>query len=121
MKNYYNNPRPIIITQPQPSNMSMLFICKCIFYYKSKNVCYYFDFIFGKYSPKYLFEYWGSKVNIVIEYTETKWYIKLTKFGYYRVVRKYRILYKRGWSRPDLSSICRFGGHLNLNAQIKVR
>ena len=103
MKNYYNNPRPIIIIQPQLSNMSFLFICKCIFfYYRSKNVYYYFDFIFGNYSPKYLFEYWGSKANIVIQYTETKWYIKLTKFGYYRVVRKYRILYKRGWSRPNL-------------------
>ena len=31
------------------------------------------------------FEYWGGKANIIVEYIETKWYIKLTKFGYYTV------------------------------------
>ena len=81
MRNYYNNARP------QHTKMSFLFICKCmIFYFKSRNVYHYFHFIFGKYSPKYLFEYWEGKANI-IEYIETKWYIKLTKFGYYRVVK----------------------------------
>ena len=34
---------------------------------------------------------------------------------------KYRILYNRGWARPDLRSIYRFGGHLNLDAKIQVR
>ena len=116
MRNYYNNPRP------QLTNISFLFTSKCmIFYYKSRNVYYYFHFIFGKYSPKYHFGYWGGKVNIIIEYIETKWYIKLTKFGYNRVVKKYRILYNRGWSKPNLRSICQIGGHLNLNAQIQVR
>ena len=72
MRNYYNNPRP------QLTYMSFLFICKCmIFYYKSRNVYHYWHFIFGKYIP----EYWGGKANIIIEYIETKWYIKLTKFG----------------------------------------
>ena len=80
MRNYYNYPRP------QFTSMSFLFTCKCIiFYYKSRNVYYYFHFIFGKYSPKYLFEFWRGEANIIIEYIETKWYIKLTKFGYYRV------------------------------------
>ena len=65
--------------------MSFLFSCKCmIFYYKSRNLYYYFHFIFGKYSPKYLFEYSGGKAKIVSEYTETKWYIWLTKSGYYQ-------------------------------------
>ena len=58
-----------------------------IFYYKSRNVCHYFHFIFGKYTLKYLFEYWGGKTNIIIEYIETKWYIKLKNFSYYRVVK----------------------------------
>ena len=79
MRNYYNNPRP------QLTNTSFLFSCKCmIFYYKSRNLYYYFHFIFGKYSPKYLFEYSGGKAKIVREYTETKWYIWLTKSGYYQ-------------------------------------
>ena len=56
-----------------------------IFYYKSRNIYCYFHLIFGQYSPKYLFEYWGGKANILIEYIETKWYIKLTKFDYNRV------------------------------------
>ena len=33
-------------------------------------------------------EYWGGKANLRIGYIETKWYIKPTKFGYYRVVKK---------------------------------
>ena len=116
MRNYYNNPTP------QLTNISYLFICKCmIFYYKSRNVYYYFHFIFDKHSPKYLFEYWGGKTNIIIECIGTKWYIKLTTFSYYRGLKRYRILFSRGWFRRDLRSICQFGGHLNLDAKIQVR
>ena len=98
MRNYYNNPTS------QLPKMSILFICNYrIFYCKSRNVYYYFHFIFVPFSIL------RGKANIKIEYIETKWYVKPTKFGYYRVVKKYRILYSRGWSKPDLRSIYRFG------------
>ena len=59
MRNYYNNPRP------QLTNISFLFTSKCmIFYYKSRNVYYYFHFIFGKYSPKYLLNTVGVKPTL---------------------------------------------------------
>ena len=32
-----------------------------------------------------IFEYWGVKTNVRIEYIEVKWYIKPAKFGYGRV------------------------------------
>ena len=89
MRNYYNNPRP------QLTNMSFLFTCKCmIFYYKSRNVYYYFHLIFGKFSPSYLFEYRGGKANIkssILKQSDTS-----SAQNFVTIELKYHILYNRG-------------------------
>ena len=54
----------------------------------------FFDIFLASVVRSTIFEYWGRKTTITMKYNEMKWYIKPTKCGYYRVMKKYYVFYK---------------------------